>query len=288
MPSVLTSESQVRDSERQAVRALWRRIVPAALAGLFLAELFVMRLFDLLGWHEGLVVGLMDAALLALLVLPGLYLVVLRPVTRLAAQLAAATADARFRGVVEAASDAILIGDRSGRIRFANPAALELLGFSAGELDGAEIALLVPEALRARHVEGMRRYLETGEARVVGQGPVQMEARAKDGQHIPVEITLSAPTLRKEGLLVAVVRDLRQRQRLALYEAILPTCCVCGRIRDDIGVERGSGHWDKLESYVQRHSPARLSHTWCPECMGEYRRKQGLPPRPEGTPTQIA
>ncbi len=279
MPPVLTSESQVRESERQAVRALWRRIVPASLIGVLLAELFVMKVLDLLGWRGGFVAALFDAALLALLVLPGLYLVVLRPVSRLAAQLATATADARFRGVVEAASDAILVGDRSGRIRFANPAALELLGFAAGELDGAEIARLVPEDLRARHVEGMRRYLATGEARVVGQGPVQMEARAKDGQLIPVELTLSAPTLRKEGLLVAVLRDVRQRRRLALYEAILPTCCVCGRIRDDTGVERGSGHWDKLESYVQRHSAARLSHTWCPECAVEYRRQQGLKPR---------
>ena len=97
MQPFLTSESETRQGERQAVRALWRRIVPATLVGLFLAELFIMRIFDFLGWREGPLIALADAALLALLVLPGLYLVVLRPVSRLAAALVVASADARFR-----------------------------------------------------------------------------------------------------------------------------------------------------------------------------------------------
>lgn len=282
LPPLLASESGVRRSQRRAVRALWYRILPASIIGIFLAEWFLMRIFDLWGWQGGARVALIDATLLAFLTLPGLYLVVLRPVAHLATALAVASVDARFRGVVEAMTDGVVLGDpTSGRIRFANPAALELLGFSGGELDGAEITLLVPDALRDQHREGMRRYPETGE--VPSYGPTETEARAKDGQRIPIEFTLISPTLHEQGMVVAVLRDLRQRKRIALYETLLPTCSVCRRIRDDTGVERGHGHWDSLESYVQRHSSARLSHTFCPECSVEYRRTHGLPPKAELT-----
>jgi hypothetical protein len=107
---------------------------------------------------------------------------------------------------------------------------------------------------------------------------MELKARTKNGASIPVEIMLSAPTLRKEGLLVAVVRDLRQSRRLGLYEALLPVCCGCGRIRDDSGTEQGKGAWGSLEDYVERHAATRFSHGYCAGCAAEFRRTQGLPP----------
>lgn len=83
----------------------------------------------------------------------------------------------------------------------------------------------------------------------------------------------SAP---EDGLLVAVLRDLRQTKRIGLYESILPVCCVCGLIRDDSETGLSQDPWGILEDYVQRRASARFSHTYCPRCLAESREKLGL------------
>ena len=105
-----------------------------------------------------------------------------------------------------------------------------------------------------------------------------MEALAKDATRIPIEVSLSKPPGQDETLLVAVVRDVRERRRLGLYRALLPVCCACGSIRDDTGRPHGEGDWDSLERYVERHATVGYSHTFCPGCLESYRRDQGLAP----------
>ena len=277
MSAQFADHALAQRSERAALRRLWLTIAPVSLVGVFLAELFVMNVLQLFQLSWGLLANLLDALLLTALILPGLYFVVLRPVSRLAARLALATAERRFRVVVEAASDGIIVGDRNARILFANGAAQRMLGYSRDEMEGSEVALIVPEEERERHREGMRRFLATGEGAVVGRGAVEMAARSKDGGRVPVELTLNAPTLDEEGLVVAVLRDLRQSRRIGLYESLLPVCCVCHRIRDDHGTERGRGEWTRLEDYVQQRASARFSHTYCAGCLVEVRRASGLP-----------
>lgn len=275
MPRSAAVGHDARHPVHRAALALWRRVLPACLLGVFLAELLVMLVLDRLHVRWGWASSLLDAALLTALILPLLYFVVLCPVGELAARLAT-SANAMFRAVVEAAGDAIVVGDLEGRIRYVNPAALAMLGYSREELEGADIALLVPEELRERHREGMRRYLEAGEGRGVGRGTVELEALARNGARIPVEVTFCALNAHQNGLPVAVLRDLRQRRRLGLYEALLPACCICGAIRDDDGAGHGAGDWKSLEDYVERHAAARFSHTFCPHCLEKYRREQGL------------
>ena len=49
-------------------------------------------------------------------------------------------------------------------------------------------------------------------------------------------------------------------RRVKLLEDLMPICCFCKRIRDE------RNDWQQLESYITRHSGARFSHTFCPEC----------------------
>lgn len=77
-------------------------------------------------------------------------------------------------------------------------------------------------------------------------------------------------------VLLLVERSRRFHQRLELYESILPTCAVCGAIRDDARAGRGRGGWMPLEEFVTKYSPARFSHGVCPKCMDvqmEYARR---------------
>lgn len=77
-------------------------------------------------------------------------------------------------------------------------------------------------------------------------------------------------------LLLLVERSRRFHQRLELYESILPTCAVCGAIRDDAHKGRGRGGWMPLEEFVKKYSTARFSHGVCPKCLElqmEYARR---------------
>lgn len=51
-----------------------------------------------------------------------------------------------------------------------------------------------------------------------------------------------------------------------LYEKILPVCCVCKKIRNDEGVEPGTGKWMEVEDYLRDKALVDITSTYCPEC----------------------
>lgn len=78
------------------------------------------------------------------------------------------------------------------------------------------------------------------------------------------------------AVLFLLERHNLEHQRLTLYEQILPTCSLCGNVRDDTGKEHGKGDWVGLQDFVTKHSETQLSHTICPNCIDDYKKQQGL------------
>lgn len=253
---------------RQALSRFQYRLMWCSVVGVFLAELFVMLAAHWLEPRLGHYwFAFLDAGLLTAMIVPGVYFVVLRPVARLTAKLAAESAEARFQAVVEAACDPIIVADARGTIRFANAASEPVFGRTPAELAGQNLVELMPVEFQERHREGLQKYQETGEAHFVGKGPVEMEAQKKDGTRFPVELSVNQAPIGQEICLIAVIRDLTQRKRIRMYESFLPVCCVCGKIRDDTGVEHGKGTWGALQDFVAKRSTAKLSHGFCPDCF---------------------
>ena len=62
-------------------------------------------------------------------------------------------------------------------------------------------------------------------------------------------------------------------RKITNYEMFLPICCVCKKIRDDDGTEKGEGTWQQLESYLEDHTDIRMTHTLCPQCVKPYKDK---------------
>ena len=56
------------------------------------------------------------------------------------------------------------------------------------------------------------------------------------------------------------------QKRLEFYDKIIPVCCVCGSIRDDLGLGPGEGHWLKVDQFIIRRSDSHVSHSYCPTC----------------------
>lgn len=125
---------------------------------------------------------------------------------KLAAQQALADSEQKFRGLVEAAQDAIVVVDHAGIVQFANRRLLAWFGYRAREVVGQPIELLVPSEGRARHEAARAAYLRTPHARAMGAGPT-LRARRKDGSEFPIDIALS-PSVTPAGTIVtAVIRD---------------------------------------------------------------------------------
>jgi PAS domain S-box-containing protein len=125
----------------------------------------------------------------------------------------AESSGARMTAVVETAPDGVIIADLGGIIRDFNDAAQRIFGYDRSEVIGRPMAeTIVPQDARAAHEAGMKRFVETGEARIVGRGPVTVTARRKNGEEFPLELSLSTSHDAEGGaIVISFVRDITHR-----------------------------------------------------------------------------
>ena len=122
------------------------------------------------------------------------------------------TREAKFRGLLEAAPDAVVGVDAQGRIVLVNAQTEKVFGYGRQEILGKPIETLIPKQLRGRHKAHRSVYFGGPQSRPMGTG-LDLQGLRKNGSQFPVEISLS-PIETGEGILVtATIRDITDRKQ---------------------------------------------------------------------------
>jgi PAS domain S-box-containing protein len=119
--------------------------------------------------------------------------------------------EGRYRGLLEAAPDAMVVVNTAGEIVLLNVQAEKQLGYSRDELVGQKVTNIIPEGFAERLIADDLRSAADALAQQIGTG-IELIARRKDGTEFPIEIMLS-PLESTEGILVtAAIRDISVRK----------------------------------------------------------------------------
>lgn len=119
--------------------------------------------------------------------------------------------EARFRSLFEFSPDTIIVTNTEGKITEVNAQAERSFGYLRGELIGQSVDILIPERFRKTHPEHRKNYTEKPKTRPMGMG-LELYARRKDGTEFPVDIMLGPVDSPEGRLVLAVIRDLSQKQ----------------------------------------------------------------------------
>ena len=122
-------------------------------------------------------------------------------------ELELAEREARISAIVDFAADGIFTVAGEGVIETANRAAHHLFGYSSGELIGMNISSLLPEFALSKTSE-----LHTGERRF--SAGLEMNGMSKNGEQIPVELTMSVVSLSNRNIVTGIVRDITERKEV--------------------------------------------------------------------------
>ncbi len=123
-----------------------------------------------------------------------------------------ATSEARLRALLEAAVDAIVSIDEQGIIQMFNPAAERAFGYSAQEVIGQPVTLLMPPPYRHEHDGYLANYLATGHKKIIGIGREVVGLR-KDGAVFPLDLSVAEARLGDWRVFVGIIRDISERKR---------------------------------------------------------------------------
>jgi two-component system CheB/CheR fusion protein len=116
-----------------------------------------------------------------------------------------------LQAILSTVMDAIVTIDRRGIIRAVNPGAEQMFGYTAAEMVGQSVNMLMPAPYREEHDRHIARYVRTGEKHIIGIGR-EVEAQRKDGTIFPADLAVSE--IEHLKLFTGVHRDLTARKQL--------------------------------------------------------------------------
>ena len=119
--------------------------------------------------------------------------------------------EARLSAILDTAADAIVTINAKGIIQSMNAATERMFGYTAAEMIGRNVKILMPSPYREEHDRYLANYTKTGIKRILGVGR-EAEAQRKDGSTFPVELAVSEVVHLQ--LFTGILRDITRRKEL--------------------------------------------------------------------------
>jgi two-component system, LuxR family, sensor kinase FixL len=129
-----------------------------------------------------------------------------------ATRLEATAREAHLESILATVPDAMIVIDERGAMQSFSTAAERLFGYSAGEVLGKNIKMMMPSPYRENHDSYLERYLQTGERRIIGIGRIVVGER-KDGSTFPMELAVGEMRSGNQRFFTGFIRDLSERQQ---------------------------------------------------------------------------
>ena len=119
----------------------------------------------------------------------------------------------RLTAILDNLVDAIITINESGSIESWSKGAQRMFGYDAHEVLRRNVRMLMPEPHSSAHDGYLRRYMQTGEKRIIGQRRA-VEARRKDGTLLPVDLGISEMIMGERRLFIGIIRDITERREV--------------------------------------------------------------------------
>lgn len=119
----------------------------------------------------------------------------------------------QLQSIISNVMDGIITINERGEIQGFNPAAELIFGYSHQEVNGKNLGMLMPEADRRVHDSYIKRYLETGQSKILGVRGREVTAVRKNGEMFPMELSASEMMLGGDRYFIGIVRDITERKR---------------------------------------------------------------------------
>lgn len=118
---------------------------------------------------------------------------------------------ARYKAIIDNTVVGMISINEQGTIESFNSAAEDILQYSADEVLGQNINILMPEPYHSEHDSYLLRYIKTGEKRIIGTGR-EVTARRKDGSVIDIDLSVSEVPLSHGRIFIGIISDITQRK----------------------------------------------------------------------------
>ncbi|MBT4045648.1 MAG: PAS domain S-box protein [Rhodospirillaceae bacterium] len=117
--------------------------------------------------------------------------------------------------------DALITIDKHGLVSSFNQAAENIFGYSAAQVHGQNITMLMPDPDRTQHDRYLSDYVATGRSKILGKGPREVIGRHKNGGSLFLELSISEVVFGGRTLFIGALRDISERKRLqALFDRV--------------------------------------------------------------------
>lgn len=138
----------------------------------------------------------------------------------------------RTRAILDTVVDGIITIDERGIVDTINPATERLFGYTAAEIIGQNVKMLMPEPYRSEHDGYLENYRTTGTARIIGSGR-EVIGRRKDGSTFPLELAVSPTLVSSKRHFTGIVHDITARKQAedqinSFFELSLDMMCIAG------------------------------------------------------------